>query len=256
MKNIKKIFGLLLLIVVASCSKNDSPNSENGINKSPNLKPTGSSANGFLADSEYKSLVIEVNYVQNFAPNAQTLVNVKNFLQQRLNKSNGITVISSQIPTQTGSPFSIQQVSDIENTYRKEYNNGDILKLHLLFLNGNSNEDNGSSKILGVAYRNTSCVLFENTIQSFSDQITEPNRIDLETTVILHEIGHILGLVNIGTTMQNNHLDTAHDKHCNNTNCLMYWQIENSGVMQMMSNGNVPSLDANCILDLKGNGGK
>jgi predicted Zn-dependent protease len=256
MKNIKKLLCLSLLITIASCSSNDSSNVEDGVNKAPNLKVTGSSANGFLSASKYKSLVIEVNYAQNLAPNSQTLLNLKNFLEARLNKPNGVTIFSNQIPTQTGSPFTSQEISDIENTVRTEYNDGDVLKLHMLFLNGNSNDDNGPNKILGVAYRNTSCVLFENSIQLFSDQLTEPNRVDLETTVILHEVGHLLGLVNTGSNMVNNHLDTAHDKHCTNQNCLMFWQIENSGIMNMMNNGNVPSLDANCLLDLQANGGK
>lgn len=256
MKKLLQISLLFIILLISSCSKDDSSSSENGINTSGNLKSIGSSANGFLSASKYKSLVVEINYAQGFRPNPQTLVNVKNFLQLRLSKPNGITFFENEIPVQTGSPFTIQEISAIESNFRTEYNNGDVLKLHLLFINGNSQDDNGDSKILGVAYRNTSSVLFENTIQSNSDQINEPNRIDLETTVILHEIGHILGLVDLGTTMQNNHLDTAHDKHCNNNECLMFWQIENTGVINMMANGNVPTLDANCILDLQANGGK
>ena len=256
MKKLVQISILFIVLSISSCSKNDSSSSENGINTAGNLKNTGSSANGFLSASKYKSLVVEVNYAQGFRPNAQTLVNVKNFLELRLNKPNGITIFENEIPVQTGSPFTTQEISDIESNVRTEYNNGDALKLHLLFLNGNSQDDNGDSKILGVAYRNTSCVLYENTIQTNSDQIGEPSRVDLETTVILHEIGHILGLVNIGSPMQNNHVDTAHNGHCNVTQCLMYWQIENTGVIDMMANGNVPALDANCILDLQANGGK
>lgn len=256
MKKLVQISILFIVLSISSCSKNDSSSSENGINTSGNLKSTGSSANGFLSSSKYKSLIVEINYAQGFKPNAQTLINVKNFLELRLNKPGGITIFENEIPVQSGSPFKTEEISTIESNFRTEYNNGDALKLHLLFVNGNSQDDNGDNKILGVAYRNTSCVLYENTIQINSDQIGEPNRVDLETTVILHEIGHILGLVDLGSTMQNNHLDTTHDKHCNNSACLMYWQIENTGVLQMMANGNVPALDANCLMDLQGNGGK
>jgi hypothetical protein len=44
-----------------------------------------------------------------------------------------------------------------------------------------------------------------------SDSAFEPNRSLLETTVITHEFGHILGLT-LGTALQSNHEE--HPKHC------------------------------------------
>lgn len=256
MKMLKVVSYSLLFLIFWGCSNQEDAIVENGINRSENLKNTGKSANDFLSAAKYQSLVIEVSYVQSLRPNAQTLVNLKNFLEARLNKPGGITIIEQQIPGQSGDPFTIQEISKIEDQFRTKYNNVGILTLHLLFLNGGFTEDTNTSRTLGVAYRNTSCVLFENSIHSLSDQLTEPNRVDLETTVITHEIAHLLGLVDLGSNMQNDHIDEAHGKHCDNADCLMFWQIENNNVVGMMSSGNIPQLDANCILDLQANGGK
>jgi hypothetical protein len=255
MKNFKYLLFAFLIVLGNGCSNDDDVIAENGINKIPNQQPTGSSANAFLSASTYSSLVIEVSYVENLRPNAQSLVNLKQFLEARLNKPNGISIVERQITTQAGSPFSIAEINTIENTVRTKYNDVGILTLHILFLNGEYIDDTANAKSLGVAYRNTSCVLFETAIQTLSNQINEPSRVDLETTVLSHEVCHLLGLVNLGSTMQNNHLDTDHDKHCNNANCLMFWQIENNNVVDMMTSG-IPQLDANCILDLQANGGK
>jgi hypothetical protein len=65
----------------------------------------------------------------------------------------------------------------------------------------------------------------------------------------------LLGLTNLGTPMQTNHEDASHPKHCNNEDCLMYWQADGSGLLGMMVGGNVPQLDANCLADLQANGG-
>lgn len=256
MKIFKYTLFTFALFLSFSCSKNDESLTEDGINKAPNQRPTGASSHDLLSSGNYKSLVIEITCVDNLTPNPQTVSNIQQFLNTRINKPNGITVVTKQIPAQTGTPFSNTEITQIEDSNRTQYNNNDVLKLNLLFLNGASESDTNTSKILGVAYRNTSCVIFQEAIIGFSNQLGEPNRVDLETTVILHEIGHLLGLVNLGSAMQTNHLDTAHDKHCTNQNCLMYWQIENSGVMQMMTGGNVPQLDANCLADLLANGGK
>ena len=57
-----------------------------------------------------------------------------------------------------------------------------------------------------------------------SNSPNEPSRINLESTVIIDEIGHLLILVNLGSKMQTEHLDETHQKHCVMKNCLIFWQ--------------------------------
>ncbi|MFV8358041.1 membrane metalloprotease, partial [Flavobacterium sp. XS1P32] len=122
---------------------------------------------------------------------------------------------------------------------------------------GKSSKDTDTSVILGTAYRNTSFVIYEQTVHGLSDSAFEPNRSLLETTVITHEFGHILGLTNLGTTLQSNHEDTEHPKHCIEKTCLMFWSAEiGGGIGNMVSSGSAPQLDAQCIADLRANGGK
>ena len=249
-----KLIALALMLTVFSCSSDDD-NTENGTNHTPNLQTTGSSAHDFLSASKYSSVVVEVLYVDGFQPNSQTITNLKNFMEARCNKPGGITISQRQIASPGVSPYDINEIAGVETMNRTKYNNGNVLTLYLLFLDGKYQTDTASTFTLGTAYRNTSFVIFENSVQGLSDSITEPNRVDLETTVILHEFCHILGLVNLGSPMQTNHVDTAHDKHCTNENCLMYWKTESNSILTMMG-GSVPSLDANCLADLQANGGK
>ena len=254
MKKVQISLCLLVLRLSLSCSQSENL-VEDGINTSGNNKNTGSSARDFLQDVKYKSLVIEVSYAVNLLPTMQSLQNMKTFLEQRLNKPGGVTLVLNEIPVQNGSPFTSAEIRSIEDNFRTKYNNGSVLALHLLFLNGNSQNDTPSSFTLGGAYRNTSCVIFENSVQILSMQPSQPSRVDLETTVMEHEICHLLGLVNIGAPMVTNHLDPQNDNHCNVPTCLMYFQVESNSIMDMM-NGNVPQLDANCLADLQGIGGK
>lgn len=256
MKNLK-LMTLALLITALSCSSDeDKPIVEDGSNPTPNLQNVGSSANHFLSAAKYNAVVVEVLYVAGFQPNVQTLSNLKQFMEVRLNKPAGITIIERQIASPGNSPYDNTEIGQIESNNRTKYNNGNVLALYIFFADGNATGDTNTTFTLGRAYRNTSFVVFENSIRSLSDAIGEPNRVDLETTVVTHELGHLLGLVNLGSTMQTEHLDEAHDKHCDNQNCLMYWEAEGNGVMQMMLSGNIPALDANCLNDLRANGGK
>ena len=254
---IVKILFLVLFVVILGCSKDDDAAIVgNGVNRTSNLQTTGSSANDFLAATAFNTLIVEVLYVQNFRPNAQTLVNLKSFMEARLNKPGGISIVEREIASPGTAPYDINEIAAVEGDNRTFYNNAGTLALSILFVDGGVPTDTSDSFTLGSAYRNTSCVIYEASIKNLSDSPTEPSRTDLETTVILHEICHLLGLVNLGTPMQTEHLDVDHDKHCDNENCLMFWETENSNVLAMMLGGSIPILDANCIADLQANGGK
>lgn len=255
MKYLKFLIVIIVLTLI-KCDKENDKIIEDGINTESNRKVTGSSANDFLSSQNYQSLVVEVSYVDGFRPNNQSLLNLKQFLENRINKPVGINIIEKQITTPNKTNYSISDIINIEKTNRVNYNRQGILTVHLLFINGGFESDNNSNKILGSAYYNTSIVIFEKTIQEYSNEIFEPNRVDLETTVLLHEFCHLFGLVDLGSNMQNPHLDSDHGKHCENEECLMYWKVENTSILQMMSSGNIPQLDTNCLLDLHANGGK
>lgn len=99
-------------------------------------------------------------------------------------------------------------------------------------------------------------VVFGKKIHDNSGGLGQASRTKLEATVLEHELGHLLGLVDIGSPMQTNHKDASHGNHCNNTNCLMYYAAETTDILGYLLTGNIPSFDANCIADMKANGGK
>lgn len=256
----KKTFSLLtviLLLTVGSCSKDDAADNSVALSTIANRQQTGSSANDLLSDKTFKRMVIEVVYVTGFEPSTTAINNLVSFLTARTYKPNGISVIKHAIASPGNSPYTDQEIVNIENANRTKYNNSDQIAVWAFFADGKSSKDTETSLILGTAYRNTSFVIFEQTIQNLSDSPFEPGRSLLETTIITHEFGHLLGLTNLGTPLQSNHEDAEHPKHCIEKTCLMYWSSEsNAGIPDMVSAGNAPQLDAQCIADLRTNGGR
>ena len=258
MKN-KIALVLMALVLFVSCSKEDSTSntSVDGFSINNNKQATGSSSRDLLSGDTYKSIVIELVYVQGFEPSATAISNFTSFLNARTNKSGGITVVKRAIASPGKATFTNQEIVAIEDANRTKYNTANQIAVWALFIDGASASDSGNSFVLGTAYRNTSFVIYEKTIQGLSDSPFEPNRSLFETTVITHEFGHILGLTNLGAPLQSEHEDTAHAKHCNVESCLMYWSAESgSGVATMLSGGSAPQLDAQCLADLRANGGK
>lgn len=256
----KKIIVVIIFLgLLISCSKEDTVGgtSSGGFLVSNNQKVTGSSANDLLSDNVFKSMVVEIVYVQGFEPTDAAINDFVAFLNARTNKSQGITVVKRTIASPGKTTYSIQDIKAIEDANRTKFNTANQIAVWVYFSDGASSSDAGNSFVIGTAYRNTSIVIYEKTVQSLTDSPFKPNRNLVESTVITHEFGHILGLTNFGTKMQNEHEDKEHVKHCNVQTCLMFWQAESgSGLSNMVSGGSVPKLDAQCLADLKANGGK
>ena len=244
---------VLLALISVSCSKTYNPYSEDP--SDPDYaynRPVGASANDILSAVKYNSLKIELQYMKGFAPDASALDHLRNTVADIINKPGGITIITKEIPASANTVLTIDQVMEVERKNRTVFSTGNQLGIYLLYTDGNFNDD----KVLGAAYRNSSMVLFGKKIRDNSGGIGQASRTKLEATVMEHEFGHIMGLVDVGSAMQTNHKDDAHGNHCNNQNCLMNYAAETTDLLGFLITGNIPVFDANCHADLKANGGK
>lgn len=250
MKSIRlKSLALVVLVAIAFGCEKDPEVPAYVVNNS--VKPVD-----FLSDKTYTALNIEVGYVDGYQPSAAALSNLTTFLTQRLNKSATITVTQHTIPATGRVTIDVDAIREMEKLQRKTVTSGKILTAWIMFLDVEYSESTSTSKVLGIAYGASSMAVFEKSVASYT-QPNMPARSAIETLILDHEFGHILGLVNNGTTMVAPHQDSGHGAHCSNPDCLMYWQAEGStNLADVLGNNSVPPLDANCIADLKANGGK
>ncbi len=255
---------MLVFLLCMSCSKDTGSRiitDENGdprtVNPAGNQKSIGDSAQDLLAASPFESLSIGIYYVAGLKPTANTIANFESFLEERLHKPGGIGISLVEIASPGQTIYSITDIIALEDQLRKAYNAAGEIAVFGLFIDGEYSENIENGSVLGVAYRNTSFVIFEETVQSFSGRPLAPSTTVLETTVLNHEFGHLLGLVNAGTPLQSDHQDVAHGRHCTAEDCLMSWTAETGeGLLDVISGGAIPTLDSQCLADLQGNGGK
>ena len=217
---------------------------------SNDYKTLGASAHDILAASPYKLLQVEINYMPGYAPDVAVINNITSFLNVLINKPAGIQFIQHQVSASGKTVLTTADIVSIEKKYRTILTGNDVMSIHILITDADYSDVN----ILGKSYWNTSICLFGKTINDNSGGIGQVSRVKLYTTIAEHELGHLMGLVGQGTAMQTDHKDAANGAHCNNKACLMYYAIESFGPLGIL--GGVPSLDANCLADLKANGGK
>lgn len=249
----KIVILICCLIIVAGCRKTISPYSNNP--GDPDYfynRPVGASANEILSDNIFKSLKVEIQYMAGFEPNGSSLTHLQNLLASIINKPAGINIVTKEIPSSASTQLSTSQILQIENNNRTAFTTQDQFAVYILFTNGSFTDNN----ILGAAYRNSSMVIFGKNIKDNSGGLGQASRVKLESTVLEHEFGHVLGLVDIGSAMQTNHADATHGNHCNNSNCLMYYSADTKDVLGFLISGNTPVFDSNCLADLRANGGR
>lgn len=249
---------VFLLLLITGCAKEEEESSRNkGIDKSANLKALGSSAQDLLSDEDFTSIRIEMVYVTGFKPTQKTIDNLKTFLSQRTFKPDGITVETRAVTSSGKTPFDINEIVEIEAENRTSFNAGDEIAVYIYFADGKNENDTSSKIVLGSAYRNTSMVIYGETVNMISNRINAPDKSTVESTVVNHEFGHLFGLVNLGTTLQSNHEDEVSKGHCEVSNCLMNANVEfGADLIDMINNNNMPQFDESCIKDLQANGGR
>lgn len=268
-------FSLLFLMLILGCSKDgeNSGNSNVPIDKSANLLAIGASANDFLANGKYDKLLIEIAYVTGFRPTEEALVGFEEFLRARTFKED-IEFVYSALSSPMEENLTIKEVYTMERTNRSQYTQGSTLSMYVYFADAPSESDVASQDkvTLGAVYRNTSMVLYESTIRDLASKSDMVSVSDMETSTLNHEFGHLLGLVNLGTPPvhpEHEDIKTADDgtqtgnNHCNEPECLMRAELQFGSsllkaVQSYRSKGLValPQLGEECLLDLRGNGGR
>ena len=247
----KRIASLLLLIAFfGSCRKESASTAANGSNATLDKQSVGKSANPLLSAATYTILNLEIQYAPGMQPQDQSVTNLVNFLKTYLNKPGGINVTMKQVGSIGTAPVSSQDIANFEDKNRSIYTVNNSISIWIYF----ADVDYTTPDVAGISYWNTSIAIFEKSIQAKTGGITQASRVKVESGTLMHEMGHLLGLVNTGTPMVKAHEDAAHGQHCSNTGCLMYYAIQTSGLMN--TNNTVPALDADCVNDLRGNGGK
>lgn len=242
---------LCLVLLYAGCSKNDNNGGSSSGGSTSYKLGTGASARDFLSGNVFSTVNIQVQYCPGMQLQQSSLNNLVAFLQAHLNKAGGITITQVPVASIGKTTVSISDVTSFEDAHRNVFSGGTSIAVYILVADAGYT----TASVAGLAYRNTSIVIMGKTEQAASGGLGQPSRVRVESTVLNHEFGHLLGLVNNGIGMVTPHADDAHKPHCSNKNCLMYYEIESSGFLDPFDNS-IPQLDASCENDLKSAGGK
>lgn len=246
---------ILVLFLVTGCTTDDSE--DPGVSFAANRMTTGASAKSLLTAGKYDRMIFDIVYVEGQRPTDNSISHFLSYVNQRCYKPGGLEYTLSAIPDQGKEVYNTSDIVALEEAHRTRYNDGNTIAVFILVLDGASYRDQGNTVILGTAYRNTSFVVYGETISRYSSQFISDDKTVLESTVLDHEFSHLLGLVNLGADLQSDHEDSNNSNHCEVSDCLMNYQTD-AGIdlSQIGFGGGIPTLDDQCLADLRALGGK
>ena len=182
-----------------------------------------------LSSSQFTEMVIEIDHAPGYAPEASTVQLLIERLDDVCDKPDGIRAVITETEFSHSGTWSAEDVRDQALAYREAPPmDGATLRWHLLFPAGGYDDDS----VLGVAVNAADVAVFRDSIDDAENILRRPSAEDIENSVTLHEVGHLLGLVNLVYTSPRDHEDPDHPGHSSNEDSVMYWAVDSSSVME------------------------
>lgn len=188
--------------------------------------PLGANAQLYLL-GDVPSLTIEVDAVEGSEPSGEAL----GHLRTTLSSVSEADVGQRPVETfgKTKDRYSRGDLAALEDAHRDTASTGEATSLYVLVVNGSFGENENA---LGVAYSASAFAIFRDKVESTGGLIGSPSRI--ERAVLVHELGHVLRLVNIGYDSPRGREDPEHPNHSQNEDSVMFWAVESDLISQVL----------------------
>lgn len=132
--------------------------------------------------------------------------------------------------------YTADDLRRIAREHRAATSGGDTVAVHVLVLPG----EYENSSATGVAFEAGSFAIFPDRLRSGLVQIGSSER--FETAVVIHELGHLFGLVNL-TGEGAFHEDPDHPGHSDSRESVMFWAIEDVSIGNVFRGGPPTTFD-------------
>ncbi|HVF31977.1 MAG TPA: hypothetical protein VM933_02970 [Acidimicrobiales bacterium] len=206
------------------------------------LGPPGAFARTLLRPTPATAIVVERFHQRGAEPRTRSVTFAVDTLRQVTGKS-----VDSRAPVQldgTGQAWTADQIRSVADRSSRVPQGGSTAVLRVLFLGG---AYEGSSSVLGVAVRGDTLAVFSESVTRASTPALSGGTI--EEAVLVHELGHLLGLVDL--VRKTGRADPDHPEHSPNPRSVMYWAVETDLIGQVLSGPPPREFDEADLADLR-----
>jgi len=205
----------------------------------------GAMARTYLQRSPATSMIVEVDWVSGRDPSSTALDHLAQILRRELYKPGGVEVRLGNTIASGRSSWTVGDLASLERANRASRSGGHRATMWMVYVDGSFAENPNA---LAISYSASAAAIFRDRLgDAASSLVTEP---EIERSVITHEAGHLLALVNIGYRSRYDHEDPDHPHHSNDKNSVMYWAVEDISIRNILRGGPPDDFDTADRADL------
>ncbi len=178
---------------------------------------------------EPATIAIEVDAVEGAEPSGDALTRLREVLGSVTHSQKRIELAPTESVGATADRYGRAELESFEAAHRDARSSESRATLYIMSVNG---EFAGDPQALGVALSASAFAIFPDRIERAAGPLASPEA--LEQAVLVHELGHLLRLVNIGYQSPRSREDPEHPTHSRNRDSVMFWAVEADVVMQVL----------------------
>lgn len=250
--------GLLACLCAFGC--------DDGGNGATTPEEAADRAHLYVRGDTYTRLEIEIDSVEGMAPRPESEAGLVATFDALLDKPGGVVTVADETLPPSGEDHvwtfdALRQLA--ADHFDAALPDGDTIRMHVMFVDGRYEGDSDVSTVLGIAWASTHVVMFKETIEESCGLGALPGLASdtlcqlAEESVWIHEVGHVIGLVDNGLPMVMDHKDEEHGAHDVNEECVMYWAYQGPRIVDLVRSrimrgeeSSVP-FDAACLADIE-----
>lgn len=209
----------------------------------------GANARAILREDR-PTLVIEIDVQEGASVDQAAVDHLANVLGGVVRKPGGIVFEGGNTFASNDTSWTADDLRAAVAANRSTATTDDRVSVHVLYVRGGHEQNGEQTSAIGLAYSASTVALFPQRWQGLGSLLGSGRAI--ERAVLVHELGHLLALVNLGYTSDLDHEDPDHPGHSANRQSVMFHAIESTLIGQAFSGPPPDTFDDADRSDLEG----
>jgi hypothetical protein len=194
--------------------------------------------------------VLEIDVQSGVMVDSAAVDHLVDELSRYVDKPDGIVLAGGNNFTSQKDAWTVEELRDAMAINRSTFSDDTQVSVHVLYVRGGHVADGQTTQAIGLAYSASTIALFPERWAGFGSVLGSGRAV--ERAVLVHELGHLLGLVNLTHTSPHDREDPEHPGHSTNRGSVMHYAIESTLIGQVFTGPPPDRFDETDADDLDG----